>query len=151
MSKRTLIILLLIAVPLSFFAGLKCQKTLTDIDAIGQPLIKTIILTNNKLEDTLYLVTKRWGYTGDHQIFALTKTQPLDDQWQPNSSTDLIWKGDNSIFYKQVNDTVQILTLHLPDKTNEIETKQIVLVKKINGEEYSKLRKQIDTGIKVIE
>ena|SRR5690606_26360462 len=151
MSKRTQIILLIIAIPLSFFAGLKCQQTLTDIDAIGQPLITTIKLTNDKLEDTLYLVTKRWGYTGDHQIFALTKTPPLDDHWQPNSSTDLIWKGENTIFYKQVNDTVQILTHHLPDKTKEIETKQIVLVKQINAEEYSKLRKQIDTGIKVLE
>jgi hypothetical protein len=97
------------------------------------------------------LVGKRWGYTGDHQVYASTKTKPRDNHWQPNLSTDLIWKGENSIFYKQENDTIQLLTLHLPDKTRELETKQVVLVNQIDGKGIAKLRKQVATGIKVLE
>jgi hypothetical protein len=151
MPKRNVIILLIIGLPLSFFAGLKCQKTLTEFDSIGEPLLTTIKLTNDRLKDTIYLVSKRWGYTGDHQVFALTKTKPFDKRWQPNPSNDLIWKGENTIFYKQVNDTVQLLSLHLPEKTMEVETKQIVLVKQIDGKAYATLRKQVDKAIKFIE
>ena len=111
----------------------------------------TIEFKNDKLKDTVYLVTKRWGLTGDHQLFALTKTKPLDNHWQPDSSKDLIWKGESTIFYQQKNDTINILTLHLPDKTQSLTTKQIIQVRQINVEIFHKLRKQVDTAIKVIE
>lgn len=151
MPKRKTTILLLIGLPLAFFAGLKCQKNLTQIDEIGEPLLTTIKLPNEKLKDTVYLVTKRWGLTGDHQVFALTNTKPSDNHWQPNTSADLIWKGDNIIFYQQQKDTIKIFTLQLPDKTQEIQTKQVIQVNQIDGAAFQRLRKQADTALKMVQ
>jgi hypothetical protein len=150
MRKGT-IAMIFIGIAISFFAGLKCKKTFSDIDEIGKPLLTTVRLKNDKLEDTIYLVTKRWGLTGDHQVFALTMTQPENEQWLPNPSTDLIWNGNNTIFYQQKDDTIKISSLQLPNKKYELKTNQIILVEQINIRTYHKLREQVDASIKIIE
>lgn len=141
---------MILGFPLSFIAGLKCQKTLSAFDEVGEPLLTTIKFRNDKLKDTIYLVKKRWGVAGNHQIIALTKKLPVDNHWQPNSQ-DLIWEGDNAIFYQQQNDTINIFTLQLPGNAQEWESKQVVQIRQIDGDAFHKLRKQAKEAIKVEE
>ena len=151
MSKRTLLLLIVISFPLIFYAGLKCQQELSRFDQVGNPLITTIKFENKKLKDTLYLVSKRWGLTGDHQIYALTKHKTEDQNWMPHSTTDYIWQGDNTIFYKQKNDTIKIWSMQSPDKQTDLQTKQVIQINKIDRATFDNLRVQVDTTIHIIE
>ena len=82
---------------------------------------------------------------------CIEKNKTEDQNWVPNPITDYIWKGDNTIFYKQKNDTIKIWAMQLPDKQSDLQTKQIIQINQIDRTTFDNLRIQIDTTIHVIE
>ena len=150
LTKKT-VITFLIVIPLTFYAGLKCEESLSELDKIGKPSIDIIKFQNRQLQDTVYLVRKTWGYTGDHEVFALTTTKPDPDHWWPDSLNDYVWRGDNTIYYQRKNDTLQIWTSYLPDKKTNLGTKQFIQINLIDGETSDNLRLKVDTSFRVLD
>ena len=149
MSRKNFIIILFISVVLSFFAGFKCKKISDQLDDIGKPSMPVVILNNDSLHETIYLVSKHWGLTGDHSIIALTKNDPKNE-WYPDSIQDIIFKG-GSVFYNQNSDTIKIWTDLMPDKSSHLITRQKIDLIGIDNPTAMKYREQINTSIKLIE
>ena len=150
MNKKTVIAFLLV-IPFTFYAGLKCQESLSGLDEIGKPSIDIVKFQNHHLQDTIYLIKKTWGYTGDHQVFALTTTKPDPDRWWPDSLTDYVWQGDNTIYYQKKSDTLKLWTYYLPDKKSNLKTKQIIQINQIDRETFDNLRHKVDTAFRVVD
>lgn len=150
MNKKVLTVILLVGLPLTFFAGFKCQQSLSRLDEIGKPQILTTTL-HEKEGQPLYFVKKNWGYTGDHQIIALTSTRPDNDHWTANKSTDYVWEGEILIYYQQKGDTLKVWSNHLPDTTRKNSINGVIQFEEIKGPLFNKLKQQVDTSIKAIE
>jgi len=136
---------------LTFYAGFKCNQELSGWDQIGKPLIQTTILESIKLNDTVYLVSKRWGLTGDHQIYSVTTNMPADENWKPNPTNDLIWSGDNTIYYQQKKDTIIFWSLNPPDSLFELKSRQTILYYQIDNARKDKFKLRSDSAIKIFE
>ena len=150
MNKTVLTIILIISLLLTFFAGFKCQQSVAELDEIGKPQILTTTLRENNGKP-LYFVKKNWGYTGDHQIIALTSTKPDNDRWTANKSTDYVWEGEILIYYQQKGDTLKVWSNHLPDTARKISINKVIQFEEIKGPQFDKLKHQVDSTIKVIE
>ena len=148
MNKKTFLILL-IGLPLAFFAGLKCQKTISQMDEISNPTISLTRLSGNSKIQPLYFVKKQWGLTGDHQIIALTTREPQEDKWLPNEATDFVWKGSVTVYYQRKSDVLNVWASHLPDTTQ----KKLIGVQfiQIRGEMFDELKNQTDQAIKLLD
>lgn len=150
MRKETIIKLLLIAVPVAFFAGIKCKNSLDRFDNIGKPTIEVVAFYNYDLNDSIYLVAKHWGLTGDHSVVALTKRYDQGSEWYPDSTKDLIWK-QGFVFFKKDSNKIKIWTEEVPGNNKRLNTKQKIEFIQIDNVFAMKLREELNSSIKLIE
>lgn len=125
MTKKTIIILLIFSLPVVFFAGLKCQSSISQFDEIGKPSLEVVCFQNDNLNDIVFLVAKHWGLTGDHSVVGLTKNYVNGGEWYPDSTKDIIWEGA-SFFYQKSSDTIKIFTDEVPKSIKRLNTKQTI-------------------------
>ncbi|HYF04473.1 MAG TPA: hypothetical protein VEC36_13910 [Patescibacteria group bacterium] len=149
MKKSTVFLILIIGLPLSFFAGFQCNEAISGLDAVGKPTLNFVKLHNPEPEP-LFLISKRWGITGNHQIYALTKTEPNGESWHPDSLKDVIWKGEPTIFYQVQNDSIIIFTTQLPDNNQRISTKSVVDIQLIDNDTRQKFLAQKNNLIRLL-
>ena len=149
MNRKTLNLISLVSLPLLLVIGIRCQQS-SMLEKIGEPQIK-IIKLSEKENKPLYFVKKNWGYTGDHQLIALTSKKPTDEHWIANKSTDYVWEGEILIYYQQNDDTLKVWSNYLPDTTKKSSINQAIQFEQIKGPMFDKLKQRVDTTIKVID
>jgi hypothetical protein len=145
-KKRTALIFLAILIPAIFYFGFTCNDELRDWDNIGRPVISSVGLISYTLEDSVYLISKRWGLTGDHQIYALSLRKPDKNGWHPNYETDCIWEGYPTIFYQKVNDIITIYATDLPRKMPDFYFEHDIKIKLIEPSERQKFEAKVDSS-----
>ncbi|HSC55155.1 MAG TPA: hypothetical protein VLC98_16095 [Phnomibacter sp.] len=149
MKRNTFWIVLLIGLPLTFFAGWKCQNIASQFDEIGKPTLSVIKVSQDNNAKSLFFVSKRWGLTGDHQVVALTNDRPQDDTWRPNESKDYVWQGDVLIYYQKAGYHLRVWSNNLPDTTQK-KIGDIEFVQ-LRGDLFNQLRKKSDEAVKVVD
>lgn len=150
MKKGTLIIISIVLIILSFWFGMKVERELASWDEIGKPVFEKeqIYFPNEKT--SLYLKSKNWGLTADHQISVIS-TKP-DFEFQPDSISEYIFHGFGGIIYKAENDTLKIYSTQKPKVPQKFESEINVEIIEIKDNlEWIKLNDKIKSGYQKFE
>jgi hypothetical protein len=145
-KKITTLIFLVFLIPGIFYFGFKCNDEIRDWENIGRPVISSVGLINYTLDDSVYLVSKSWGLTGDHQIYALSMRKPDKNEWYPNYEKDCIWEGDPTIFYQKVNDIITIYATDIPRKIPDFYFKHNIKITLIASSERQQFEAKVDSS-----
>ena len=130
-----------------FYCGFKCNDELRRWSQIGEPYISYVGLISGTLTDTIYLIHKRWGLTGDHEIYSLSLREPKKNEWYPNHEIDCIWEGEVTIFYQHANDKIKIYATDLPKVIPEFYTNHNIEFKLIDASDKQYYSNRIDSSI----
>jgi len=150
LKKGTLIIISIVLIILSFWFGMKVERELASWDEIGKPVFEKeqIYFPNEKT--SLYLKSKNWGLTADHQISVIS-TKP-DFEFQPDSISEYIFHGFGGIIYKAENDTLKIYSTQKPKVPQKFESEINVEIIEIKDNlEWIKLNDKIKSGYQKFE
>lgn len=150
MKKGHLIIISILLIILSFWFGMKVELEFASWDEIGKPVFekKQVYFPNKKV--SLYLKSKNWGITGNHQISVIS-TKP-DFEFQPDSISEYIFHGFGGIIYKVENNTLKIYStqkLKIPPKFESEINVELIEIK--NNLEWIKLNDKIKTEYQKFE
>ncbi|WP_339758711.1 hypothetical protein [Algoriphagus aquimarinus] len=150
MKKSTLKIISIVLIILSFWLGMKLERELAGWDEIGKPLFeKEQVYFPNK-KTSIYLKSKNWGLTADHQISVIS-TKP-DFEFQPDSISEYIFHGFGGIIYKVENDTLKIYSTQKPKVPPKFESEINVEIIEIKDNlEWIKLNDKIKNGYQKFE
>ncbi len=129
---------------------MKIENELASWDEFGKPVFekKQIYFPNKKT--TLYLKSKVWGITGNHQISVIS-TKP-EFEFQPDSISEYIFHGDAGIIYKVENNTLKIYSHQKPKIPQKFESEiNIELIELKNYADWNKLKAQIDNNYQIFK
>jgi hypothetical protein len=129
---------------------MKVEREFASWDEFGKPVFeKRQIYFPNK-NTTLYLKSKNWGITGNHQISVIS-TKP-DFEFQPDSISEYIFHGFGGIIYKVENNTLKIYSHQKPKIPLEFESDiNVEFIEIKNNTEWNKLKTQIDNNYQIFE
>jgi hypothetical protein len=71
-----------------------------------KPVVEIKEIRSKIHTDKLYIKKKQWGITGDHQLIVISGSP--DENFEPDSNKDYIYKGLEPFYYSFSNDTLKI-------------------------------------------
>lgn len=150
MSKKLRNIVIIIGLTaLSFWLGIRFERLTADFEEIGKPVyIKEQIYFPEKNE-TVYLKSKIWGLTGDHQITTIS-TNP-DSEFFPDSTSEYIFYGFEALIYKKSKDTLYIFAGQTPEKPVNFNSKINIVMIKTQAIEWTSLNEKIKNNYRKFE
>ena len=150
MEIKTLKIISSILIILSFWLGMKLERELAGWDEIGKPSFEKEQLYFPNKKTSLYLKSKNWGLTADHQISVIS-TKP-DFEFQPDSISEYIFHGFGGIIYKAENDTLKIYSTQKPKVPPKFESEiKVEIIEIMDNLEWIKLNDKIKNGYQKFE
>ena len=105
-----------------------------------KPVYKKVEITSNRINESIFLKRKSWGITSDNETTIISKSS--QKEFEPDSTTDFVFKGLSTFFYKQIQDTLWIYVPKKGDIPPKIETKfNIIQIELSNPEIMNLLEK----------
>ncbi|PSR52497.1 hypothetical protein AHMF7605_02635 [Adhaeribacter arboris] len=93
-------------------AGIFLLIVLNDFTNAFQPTYSKVELISTKDNSVIYIKSKNWGLTGDHQVTVITSNE--DSEFEPDSTQEYIFNGLGAVVYRVKQDT---LILYVSPKT----------------------------------
>lgn len=115
-----------------------------------KPEVTIIEIDSEQANEKIYIKRKVWGISADHRIVVISISPETD--FEPNPNQEYVYKGFSPIFYRFVNDTLELFVnklANIPSKMpTEIKINQIVLS---NSEMMSLMEDYEGRGLSLIE
>lgn len=105
----------------------------------GRPTYRIIPLLSQDKKSTIYIKTKNWGVTGDHQL-TVVSTSPKKE-FEPDSTKEMIFKGLEPFLYKSNKDTLFLYVWENSIIPENFRSKWIIKQTEIDNPKMMNLRK----------
>jgi hypothetical protein len=104
----------------------------------GRPTYRIIPILSQNKKSTVYIKTKNWGVTGDHQLTVIS-TSP-EKEFEPDSTKEMIFKGLEPFLYKSHKDTLYLFVWEKSIIPENVRSKWIVKQTEIDNSKMMNLR-----------
>ncbi|AOM79940.1 hypothetical protein [Pedobacter steynii] len=105
----------------------------------GRPTYRIIPILSQDKKSTIYIKTKNWGVTGDHQL-TVVSTSP-EKEFESDSTKEIIFKGLEPFLYKSNKDTLFLYVWEKSIIPENFRSKWIVKQTEIDNSKMMNLRK----------
>lgn len=148
-NKILRIIAVVILMCLLFWAGMRCERELAQIETIGKPVYNVESVYFPDINEDIFLKSKNWGLTGDHKISVISTNSEYE--FQPDSTKEFIFHGFGGLLYELRNDTLFVYSSQNPKPPKYFDSKVSIEVIQISNPEWVKMNSKIKTGIQKFE
>lgn len=104
----------------------------------GRPTYRIIPILSQNKKSTIYIKTKNWGVTGDHQL-TVVSTSP-EKEFEPDSTKEMIFKGLEPFLYKSNKDTLFLFVWEKSIIPENVRSKWIVKQTEVDNPKMMNLR-----------
>lgn len=101
------------------------------------PYFEKSKLVNSNSTDSVFIKKKVWGVTSNHQIITISKNS--NTPFNPDSTSDFIFKGLSPFFYKFQNDSLTVFVRHASEEPPKFKSDITIQQKALTNPEMMNL------------
>lgn len=136
--KELFRLILLIIAPIILLGAVLLYVVFDKFVDAGQPTYRQVELVPPDGNSKLYIKIENWGVTGSSQLTLIT-TEKNNGEFQPDSTSQIIFKGLEPFWYKQSNDTLILCVREKTIVPKGFNSSWIIIQKEIDTREISDL------------